>query len=130
MKVTRHLVCFGCALLLLGVSQGVMVLDAMAAPSLNTAPLFAKVTSPSEGLDAIAGNGTSDKLEGMTDQATGSVQRAVGKFTGQAEGAVKQAQGKAKEDIGTTKSALEKAGNEAQSTSDSVIDNVKEFFGQ
>ncbi|NCJ05075.1 hypothetical protein GS597_00785 [Synechococcales cyanobacterium C] len=72
LKITRHAVCFGCALLLLGVSQGAMSLNAIAAPSLNTAPLFAKVASPSEGLDAIAGSGTSDKLEGVADQAAGS----------------------------------------------------------
>ena len=125
---------FSCAVLLTVFSQGILTAPAIAAPHLRTAPLMAAASNPAEqaksALDSMVGSGTSEQLEGKADQAAGSVQRAVGKVTGQAEGAAKQAQGKAKEDIGTTKSALEDAGKEAQSASESMIDNVKEFFGQ
>lgn len=72
--------------------------------------------------------GVSDRVEGKVKEDIGTVQRNVGKVTGQAEGALKQAQGKAQKDIGTVKNKLDNAGDRAEDASESFVDSVKDFF--
>jgi uncharacterized protein YjbJ (UPF0337 family) len=80
-------------------------------------------------IDSAFGSGSSDQLGGQIEQTYGSAQRQFGKASGQVEGAAKQAEGRAKQDIGRAKSAIEQAGSEAQDQGESLIDNVKDFFG-
>ena len=77
---------------------------------------------------AVTVEGISDQVEGKVEKDIGTVQRNVGKVTGQTEGALKQAKGKAKQDIGTTKNKLDKAKDQVEATSDNLIDSVKNFF--
>lgn len=72
--------------------------------------------------------GVSDQVEGKVKEDIGTVQRNVGKVTGQAQGALKQAQGKAQKDIGTVKNKLDDAGDKAEDASESFVDTVKDFF--
>lgn len=72
--------------------------------------------------------GISNKVEGKVQEDIGTVQRNVGKVTGQTEGALKQAQGKAKQDIGTVKNQLGKAEGKAEDASENFVDSVKSFF--
>lgn len=72
--------------------------------------------------------GVSDQVEGKAKEDIGTVQRNVGKVTGQAQGALKQAQGKAQKDIGTVKNKLDDAGDKAEDASESFVDTVKNFF--
>ncbi len=90
-------------------------INANAATLENLSPIF-----------AIEGIG--DQIEGKIEEDIGTVQRNLGKVTGQAEGALKQAQGKAKQDIGTVKNELDNAADNAEDASESFIDSVKDFF--
>jgi uncharacterized protein YjbJ (UPF0337 family) len=81
-------------------------------------------------VDKVAGYGTSDKLEGQVDKASGKIQRDLGKSRGEIEGAAKQARGKAKEDIGTTRRGIEKTADRADKASDNAIDSIKNFFSR
>ncbi|NES03830.1 MAG: CsbD family protein [Okeania sp. SIO2F4] len=81
-------------------------------------------------LDKVAGEGTSNKIEGKVDTAVGKAQQELGNTKSQAEGLAKQAEGKAESDIGTVESTLEKSASEVQETSENIFDNVKSFFEQ
>lgn len=72
--------------------------------------------------------GVSDQVEGKAKEDIGTVERNVGKVTGQAQGALKQAQGKAQKDIGTVKNKLDDAGDRAEDASENFVDTVKNFF--
>ena len=78
--------------------------------------------------NAATVEGVKDQVEGKVKQDIGTVQRNLGKATGQTEGALKQAKGKVKQDIGTTKNKLDNAGDKVEDTSESLIDSVKDFF--
>ncbi len=77
---------------------------------------------------AVTAEGIGDKIEGKAQKDIGTVQRNVGKATGQAEGALNQAKGKAKQDIGTVKNKLDDAGDKAENASENFVDSVKDFF--
>ncbi|MDJ0724997.1 MAG: CsbD family protein [Prochloraceae cyanobacterium] len=81
-----------------------------------------------EGLDSVAGSGTSEQLEGKAQQAAGAVKENVDKLSSQAKGKFEQAKGKAKEDIGKTKSAIEDASASVQDAAEDTADKVKGFF--
>jgi uncharacterized protein YjbJ (UPF0337 family) len=77
---------------------------------------------------AVTAEGIGDKVEGKVEKDIGTVQRNLGKVSGQTEGALKQTKGKAKEDIGTVKNKLDEAGDKTEDASESFIDSVKDFF--
>ena len=77
---------------------------------------------------AVTVEGISDQVEGKVEKDIGTVQRNVGKVTGQTEGALKQAKGKAKQDIGTVENKLDNAKDQVEDTSENLIDSVKNFF--
>ena len=78
----------------------------------------------------LAVEGIVDKVQGKAEQDIGTVQKNIGKVTGQAEGSLKQARGKAKQDIGETKNRLDNAGKDLKDSSESFVDSVKDLFGQ
>ena len=77
---------------------------------------------------AVTAEGISDQIEGKAQEDIGTVQRNLGKVTGQTEGAIKQAKGKAKQDIGTVKNKLDNAADNVEDTSEGLIDTVKDLF--
>ncbi|NES64866.1 MAG: CsbD family protein [Okeania sp. SIO2D1] len=81
-------------------------------------------------LDQVAGEGTSNKIEGKVDTAAGKAKQELGNTQSQVEGLAKQAEGKAESDIGTVQSNLEESASEAQDASENIVDSVKSFFGQ
>lgn len=78
--------------------------------------------------DAVAGAGSSDKLEGNVEQAIGSAQQNLGKVTGQAKGVAKQVEGRAKQDIGRTKDAAQDVASDVEDKTDSAVDSIRDFF--
>ncbi|MBE9167661.1 CsbD family protein [Pleurocapsales cyanobacterium LEGE 06147] len=70
------------------------------------------------------------QTEGVLKQAEGKVQQKAGEVTGQAEGTLKQARGQGKQNIGEAKSRLDSAGSDLEDASDSLVDSIKDFFGQ
>jgi uncharacterized protein YjbJ (UPF0337 family) len=78
----------------------------------------------------VTAEGITDKIQGKAEEDIGTVQKNVGKVTGQAEGTLKQIQGKAKQDIGETKNRLDNAGDDLEDASESFVDSIKDFFGQ
>lgn len=78
---------------------------------------------------AIAiGEGTSDQIQGKVQKDIGTVNRQIGKTTGQLEGATEQVQGRAKQDIGRLQSAVDDAGDDVEEVAESWIDSVKAVF--
>ncbi|MEO1378468.1 MAG: CsbD family protein, partial [Cyanobacteria bacterium J06635_10] len=67
-------------------------------------------------VDTVLGAGTSDRIEGLTEQTVGNIEQNLGKVSGQAKGLAKQAQGRAKEDIGRTKNAAEDIADKLEDT--------------
>lgn len=137
----------------------VLSINMPAAIAASNNPLRSLVDNAKEALNQGAGSGTSTQLEGQIDRATGSLQRHFGKATGQIEGGAKQLEGKVKQDIGSTQRNLDKASRRVESTarqaqgqvnrqadeikdaikdarsnvdetSNTVVDAVKDFFGQ
>ncbi len=80
-------------------------------------------------IDTVAGEGTSDQLEGQTKEALGKAERNLGKASGQMKGAMKQAEGKVQKDIGKTKEAIEDLGNQTEESTGDAVDGIKDFFG-
>ncbi|MDJ0735674.1 MAG: CsbD family protein [Nostocaceae cyanobacterium] len=80
-------------------------------------------------IDTVAGEGTSDQLEGQTKEALGTAERNLGQVSGQVKGAIKQAEGKAQKDIGKTKEAIEDLTSQTEETTESALDKIKSFFG-
>ncbi len=86
-------------------------------------------------LDRMAGEGTSDQLEGAVQETTGKMKRGVGEATGQfrgttdqAEGAADQLKGSIKRDVGKAKGAAADAGDDIQDKADGVVESIKDFF--
>lgn len=86
-------------------------------------------------LDRMAGEGTSDQLEGTVQETTGKIKRGVGEATGQfegttdqVEGAGDQLKGSIKRDVGKAKGAAADAGDDIQDTADGVVESIKDFF--
>lgn len=116
-------ICLG--LLAMVLLNGIVVSDAIAMP--NGAADIAMSNAADE-LDRVVGEGTSDQIEGKVQSDIGTVERNVGKVTGQVEGAAKQVKGKVKSDIGRTQSATEDARDSAEDTAEGFIDSVKDLF--
>ncbi len=85
--------------------------------------------------------GLFNRTEGKVEEAAGTVQRNVGKVTGQTEGAAKQVKGRAKQDLSKvekgakqgldkTQDALKDTKANIEKTTGEAIDNVKELFNQ
>jgi uncharacterized protein YjbJ (UPF0337 family) len=92
--------------------------------------------------------GLFNRTEGQVEEAVGTVERNVGKVTGQTKGFAKQVEGRAKQDLSKVEKAqkavekrakqdLNKTQNAVEDTKDNIkkttgeaIDNVKELFGQ
>ncbi|MBW4647903.1 MAG: CsbD family protein [Kastovskya adunca ATA6-11-RM4] len=92
-----------------------------------------------EAVDNLAGQGTTDQIQGQVDESTGRVQRELGKVTGQTEGALRETKGQAQQSLGETRRAvdkasdkaeyqLEKAGEKTEDASENLIDKIKNFF--
>lgn len=79
-------------------------------------------------VDKVLGAGTSDRIEGLTEQTVGNIEQNLGKVSGQAKGLAKQAQGRAKEDIGRTKNAAEDIADKIEDTTESTADGILDFF--
>lgn len=105
--------------------SGVWVSGAIAMPteSANVA-----MSHAADEVDRIVGEGTSDRIEGKVKSDIGTVERSVGKVSGQVEGVTKQVEGKVKSDIGRTQAATENARDNVEDAAEGFIDSVKELF--
>ena len=81
-------------------------------------------------LDEIAGAGTSNKIEGQVDRATGELQEQAEKAGAELKGTAKQVRGKAKEDIGTVQNKIEEGSEAVEETSENMFDSITSFLGQ
>lgn len=83
--------------------------------------------------------GLFNHTEGKVEEASGTVQRNIGKVTGQAEGAAKQVKGRAKQDLSKvekgakqgldkTQNALKDTKANIEKTTDKAVENVKQLF--
>lgn len=109
----------------------VVLLNAVAMPHAIAMPndsADVAMSRAADELDRVAGEGTSDRIEGKVKSDIGTVERNVGKVTGQVEGAAKQVEGKVKSDIGRTQAATEDAREDAQDAAEGFIDSVKDLF--
>lgn len=88
------------------------------------------IAAPDNALDQVAGQGTSDMVEGKVKEDIGTVKRNMGKVTGQMQGAADQVKGRAQQDIGRTQNAVDEAGDNVEEATDNFVDSVKDFFGQ
>ena len=105
--------------------NGVLVPSAIAMPT-NSADIA--MSRAADELDRVVGEGTSDQIEGKVQRDIGTVERNVGKVTGQLEGAAKQVEGKVKGDIGRTQAATENARNDAEDAAEGFVESVKDLF--
>ncbi|MEM9803723.1 MAG: CsbD family protein [Cyanobacteria bacterium P01_D01_bin.56] len=105
--------------------NGIVVAAAIAMP--NDAANVA-MSRAADKLDRVVGEGTSAQIEGKAKRDLGTVERGVGKVTGQVEGTAKQIEGKVKEDIGRTQSATEDVREDAEDATEGFIDSVKDLF--
>ncbi|MBE9100959.1 CsbD family protein [Vacuolonema iberomarrocanum] len=92
------------------------------------------IAASNNALDQVAGQGTTDMIQGKAEEDLGTVKRNLGKVTGQVEGAADQAKGRARRDIGRTQNAAQNAvdetGDAVEETADDFVDSVKGLFGQ
>ncbi len=116
----------------MAVWSGAWVPGAMADSSKAGEVMSARATAE---LDRMAGEGTSDRLEGAVQETTGRIKRGVGEATGQFEGTTDQMEGAAdqvkggiKRDVGRAKGAAADAGDDIQDTADGVVESIKDFF--
>jgi uncharacterized protein YjbJ (UPF0337 family) len=83
------------------------------------------------GVDAVAGAGTSDKIEGGAKEALGEAQQKTGEALGdtkmQAEGAAKQIEGEAQQAVGATKDFVSDALENIKEFGEDVVDGAKAF---
>jgi len=83
-------------------------------------------------LDAIAGSGSSDQLEGRIDRATGVIQENLGEARGdlgqQVNGATNRAKANVKEAAGSAAKAVDKATDSAQDAGEGLIEKVQDLF--
>lgn len=75
-------------------------------------------------------SGTSDKVQGKSKEMEGQIQRQVGDGDEAIEGAAKEAEGKLQQGAGEAKNRADEAESELDDSSNSLIDAVKDFFGQ
>ena len=120
---TAKIVCLGFMAVVL--ICGAAVPNAIAMP---TASADAAMSRAANELDRVAGDVTSAQIEGKVKSDIGTVERSVGKVTGQVEGAAKQAEGKVKSDIGRIQSAAEDVRDDVEDASEGFVDSVKDFF--
>ena len=111
------------SLLAVVILNGVFVADAIANDATNIT-----ISRAADEVDRVVGEGTSAQIEGKVKRDIGTVERGVGKVTGQVEGAAKQVEGKVKGDIGRTQAAAEDVREDAEDTTESFIDSVKDLF--
>ncbi|MEO0456355.1 MAG: CsbD family protein [Cyanobacteria bacterium P01_A01_bin.114] len=116
-----------CVLIATCVLVGGAYPSAIAAPTDSTDIALSRAANE---LDRVAGEGTSDMIQGKAQKDLGTVKRNVGEVTGQVEGAAEQVKGRAQQDLGRTKGAIEDAGDDVEEATDSFVDSVKDLFGQ
>lgn len=105
--------------------NGAVMLDAIAMPT-DSADIA--MSRAADQLDQVAGEGTSAQIEGKVQRDIGTVEKNVGKVTGQVEGAADQIQGKVLGDIGRTQDATEDVREAAEDATEGFVDSVKDLF--
>jgi uncharacterized protein YjbJ (UPF0337 family) len=106
---------------------------------MNRAAIAAPLSSYEPSTVIVAG--LFNRTEGQVEEAAGTVQRNVGKMTGQAEGMGKQLKGRAKQDLSKvenvakqgldkTKNALEDTTGNIKKATGEAVENVKELLGK
>ena len=113
------------SLLTIVLLNGAVMLDAIAMPT-DSADIA--MSRAADQLDQVAGEGTSAQIEGKVQRDIGTVEKNVGKVTGQVEGAADQIQGKVKGDIGRTQDATEDVRESAEDATEGFVDSVKDLF--
>lgn len=99
---------------------------AIAAPHQPIAGLFNKAENKAKSdLNEVVGAGSSRKVEGVAQQAKGSVQRQLGNNTTQAKGAANKVGGRAKQDLGRVEGTAEDIGSEIKDAAEGITDKVK-----
>lgn len=122
------------AILVSGVWGSVWVSDAHAVGSEKAGEIMNERAARE--LDRVAGEGTSDRLEGAVDGAVGTVKRSaseigdldVDQAARKLDGAADELKGKVKRDVGRAKAAAADAGEELEDTSEGIVESIKEFF--
>ena len=122
LKKTAQLMCLSLLTVLL---SGTLMQSAIAMPNAAADTVASRAADE---LDRVAGEGTSAQIEGKVKSDIGTVERNVGKVTGQVEGAAKQIEGKVKSDIGRTQDATEDAREAAEDAGKGFVDSVKDLF--
>ena len=131
-KLAAITVCF--TALMLGTLSSVWVPNAYAVGSERAGEIMNERAARE--LDRVAGEGTSDQLEGAVDGAIGSVKRSVSEVgdldvdqaARKLDGATDELKGKVKRDIGRAKAATSEVGDDIEDASEGIVESIKEFF--
>lgn len=91
---------------------------------------WGEVAMAQNGIDQVAGAGTTNQIQGRAQEDIGRVQRQVDNATSQVEGTAKQIKGRAQQDIGRTQQAAEEAADTVEDATEGFMDAAKDFFGQ
>lgn len=121
-------------LLVVGTWSSVWVLDAQAVGSEKAGEIMNDRAARE--IDRMAGEGTSDRLEGAVDGAVGTLKRAASdvgdldadKAARKLDGATDELKGKVKRDVGRAKAAAADVGEDIEDSSEGIVESIKEFF--
>ncbi|MEM6596728.1 MAG: hypothetical protein AAF810_17890 [Cyanobacteria bacterium P01_D01_bin.36] len=83
-------------------------------------------------LDRVAGQGSSDFIEGIAQESLGKAKRKVGQLTddvdSSVDGAADQLEGSLKRDVGSLKNKAENIGDDLGDAAEDALDSVRDFF--